>query len=100
MLAPPQANSKASGAVNHTLPSDVVPTLTAGTRVPEIGPKSTSAILSTTNTLLVSAAVAATPPDMASTTMEEDSTVRAHKKQLRGDMRCAQYADRPNNSQR
>ena len=92
-LAPPQANCKASCAVNHTLPSDVVPTLTAPTRVPKIPPKSTSAILSTTNTLLVSAAAAATPPDMASATMEEDSTARAHKKQRRSDMRGAQHTD-------
>ena len=92
-LAPPKANCKASCAVNHTRPSDVVPTLTAPTRVPEIFPKSTSAILSTSNTLLVSGAAAAPPPDMASTTMEADSTARAHKKQRRGDMRGAQHAD-------
>ena len=92
-LAPPQANCNASCAVNHTLPSDVVPTLTAPTRVPEIIPKSTSAILSTSHTLLVTDAAAATPPDMASTTMEADSTARAHKKQRRSDMRGAQHAD-------
>ena len=90
-LAPPQANCNASCAVNHTLPSDVVPTLTAPTRVPKIPPKSTSAILSTTNTLLVSGAAAAPVPDMATTTMEADSTARAHKKQRRSDMRGAQH---------
>ena len=63
-LAPPQANCKASCAVNHTLPSDVVPTLTAPTRVPEIIPKSTSAIFSTSNTLLVSGSAAVPVPDM------------------------------------
>jgi hypothetical protein len=31
--------------------------------------------------------------DMVSTTMEADSTARAPKKQLRCNMRCAQYAD-------
>jgi hypothetical protein len=70
-----------------------MPTLTAPTRVPEIIPKSTSAILSTSNTLLVSGAEAAPPPDMVSTTMEAGSTARAHKKQRRGDMRGAQHAD-------
>jgi hypothetical protein len=70
-----------------------MPTATAPTRVPEILPKSTSAILSTSNNLLVSGAAAATPPDMASTTMEADSTARAPKKQRRSDMRGAQHAD-------
>jgi hypothetical protein len=55
-------------------------------------PKSTSAILSTSNNLLVSGAAAATPPDMASTTMEAESTTRAPK-QWRSDMRGAQHAD-------
>ncbi len=45
--------------------------------------KSTSAILSTSNTLFVSGAAAATPPDMASTKMQDDRTARAHKKQRR-----------------
>jgi hypothetical protein len=44
-------------------------------------------------TLLVSGAAAAPVPDMASTTMEADSTAGAPKKQRRGDMRGAQHAD-------
>ena len=70
-----------------------MPTATAPARVPKIPPKSTSAILSTSNTLLMSGAAAAPVPDMASTTMEADSTARAHKKQRRSDMRGAQHAD-------
>ena len=70
-----------------------MPTATAPARVPKIPPKSTSAIATTSNTLLVSVAAAATPPDMTSPKMEEDSTARAHKKQRRIDMRGAQYAD-------
>ena len=69
-----------------------MPTATAPARVPKIPPKSTSAIATTSNTLLVSGAAAATPPDMASPKMEADSTARAHKKQRRGDMRGAQHA--------
>jgi hypothetical protein len=70
-----------------------VPTLTAPTRVPEIIPKSTSAILSTSHTLLVTDAAAAPVPDMASTKMQDARTARAHKKQRRSDMRGIQHAD-------
>ncbi len=49
--------------------------------------------MSTSHTLLMSGAAAAPVPDMASTTMEADSTARAHKKQRRSDMRGAQHAD-------
>ena len=67
-------------------------------RVPKIPPKSTSAIATTSNTLLVS--VAATPHDMTSPKMEEDSTARAHKKQRRSDMRGANTLTRLNNRPR
>ena len=92
-LAPPLANCKASCVVNNILQSDVMPTATAPARVPKIPPKSTSAIATTSNTLLVSVASAATPPDRASSKMEEDSTARAHKKQRRSDMRSVQHTD-------
>ena len=70
-----------------------MPTLTAPTRVPETIPKSTSAILSTSHTLLVTDAAAAPVPDMASTKMQDARTARAHKKQRRSDMRGAKHAD-------
>ena len=60
---------------------------------PQNHPKVTSVILSTSNKLLVSGAATEPVPDMATTTMEADSTARDHKKQRRGDMRGAQHAD-------
>jgi hypothetical protein len=66
--------------------------------IPEIFPKSTSAILSTSNTLLVSGSAAAPVPDIASMKMEADSTARAPKKQRHIDMRGSQHRlTRPNN---
>jgi hypothetical protein len=70
-----------------------MPTATAPARVPKIPPKSTSAILSNTHTLVVTDAAAAPVPDMAITKMQDARTVRAHKKQRRSDMSCAQHAD-------
>ena len=90
-LAPQLANCKESCTVNHTLQSDIVPTLTT-TRAPEICTKSTSVILSTSK-VLESVTSVAPPPDMASTTIEADSTTRAPNTHQHGDMHVAQYAD-------
>jgi len=71
----------------HTLPSDDLPTLTAPTRVSETLAKSTCAIVSTSNPLLVPDAAPAAAPDMASTMMEAPRTARAHEKQRRSALR-------------
>ena len=73
--------------LHHTLPSVDLPTLTAPTCVPETLAKSTSAIVSTSNPLLVPDAAPAAAPDMTGTMMEAPRTARAHEKQRRSALR-------------
>ena len=75
------------------MPSDDLPTLTAPTRVSKTLAKSTCAIVSTSNPLLVPDATPAPAPDMASTMMEAPRTARAHEKQRRSALRGRQHAD-------